>query len=166
MRIARFYPKARDIDCAVKRDNVIGARADNIRANGRHDPHQQAEDMTAPTIKRNAAKKPLISGRRPDMTNPSLRTSDENSLAVISMVFRSCSLTCQLTRESGTPNLSVRFDEVTRLLGSGRCSTLHRMTTSVSLRGRELLRQDIRKAHRRRMGRLTQPTVPRQSASL
>src|SRR6202040_4228190 len=24
--------------------------ADNIRANGRHDPHQQAEDMTAPTI--------------------------------------------------------------------------------------------------------------------
>jgi hypothetical protein len=31
--------------------------ADNIRANGRHDPHQQAEDMTAPTIKRNAAKK-------------------------------------------------------------------------------------------------------------
>src|ERR1700730_5461948 len=70
MRIARFYPKARDIDCAVKRDNVIGARADNIRANGRHDPHQQAEDMTAPTIKRNAAKKPLISGRRPDMTMP------------------------------------------------------------------------------------------------
>jgi hypothetical protein len=37
--------------------------ADNIRANGRHDPHQQAEDMTASTIKRNAAKKPLISGR-------------------------------------------------------------------------------------------------------
>src|ERR1700730_7628127 len=70
MRIARFYPKARDIDCAVKRDNVIGARADNIRANGRHDPHQQAEDMTAPTIKRNAAKKPLISGRRPDMSMP------------------------------------------------------------------------------------------------
>src|SRR3984893_2610581 len=33
--------------------------ADNIRANGRHDPHQQAEDMTAPTIKRNAAKKTL-----------------------------------------------------------------------------------------------------------
>src|ERR1700731_1491580 len=32
-------------------------------ANGRHDPHQQAEDMTAPTIKRNAAKNPLISGR-------------------------------------------------------------------------------------------------------
>ena len=30
--------------------------------------HRQAEDMTAPTIKRNAAKKPLISGRRPDMT--------------------------------------------------------------------------------------------------
>ncbi len=26
--------------------------------------------MTAPTIKRNAAKKPLISGRRPDMTTP------------------------------------------------------------------------------------------------
>jgi hypothetical protein len=26
--------------------------------------------MTAPTIKRNAAKKPLISGRRPDMTMP------------------------------------------------------------------------------------------------
>ncbi|PNE10690.1 MAG: hypothetical protein CR217_13050 [Beijerinckiaceae bacterium] len=26
--------------------------------------------MTAPTIKRNAAKKPLISGRRPDMTRP------------------------------------------------------------------------------------------------
>src|SRR3984893_15926437 len=46
--------------------------ADNIRANGRHDPHQQAEDMTAPTIKRNAAKKPLISGRRPDMTTPEL----------------------------------------------------------------------------------------------
>jgi hypothetical protein len=36
------------------------------------DPHQQAEDMTAPTIKRNAAKKPLISGRRPDMTMPSI----------------------------------------------------------------------------------------------
>jgi DDE superfamily endonuclease len=32
--------------------------------------HRQAEDMTAPTIKRNAAKKPLISGRRPDMTRP------------------------------------------------------------------------------------------------
>jgi hypothetical protein len=47
-------------------------QADNIRANGRHDPHQQAEDMTAPTIKRNAAKKPLISGRRPDMTMPIL----------------------------------------------------------------------------------------------
>jgi hypothetical protein len=31
---------------------------------------QQAEDMTAPTIKRNAAKKPLISGRRPDMSMP------------------------------------------------------------------------------------------------
>jgi hypothetical protein len=27
--------------------------------------------MTAPTIKRNAAKKPLISGRRPDMSMPS-----------------------------------------------------------------------------------------------
>jgi len=26
--------------------------------------------MTAPTINRNAAKKPLISGRRPDMTKP------------------------------------------------------------------------------------------------
>ncbi|MGC2221193.1 MAG: hypothetical protein WA624_01920, partial [Methylocella sp.] len=37
---------------------------------GRQNPHRQAEDMTAPTIKRNAAKKPLISGRRPDMTMP------------------------------------------------------------------------------------------------
>jgi hypothetical protein len=36
------------------------------------DPHQQAEDMTALTTKRNAAKKPLISGRRPDMTMPSI----------------------------------------------------------------------------------------------
>src|SRR3984893_13641313 len=43
---------------ARQRDGGRGS-ADNIRANGRHDPHQQAEDMTAPTIKRNAAKKTL-----------------------------------------------------------------------------------------------------------
>jgi hypothetical protein len=41
--------------CAMLFDWGNGS-ADNIRANGRHDPHQQAEDMTAPTIKRNAAK--------------------------------------------------------------------------------------------------------------
>jgi hypothetical protein len=33
-------------------------------------PHQQAEDMTAPTIIAALQKKPLISGRRPDMTIP------------------------------------------------------------------------------------------------
>src|SRR5450631_1481095 len=40
------------------------------------DPHQQAEDMTAPTIKRNAAKKPLISGRHPDMSMPGHEVPD------------------------------------------------------------------------------------------
>jgi hypothetical protein len=58
MRRARFDPKARGIDCAVKRDNVIGARDQRTTSGptGVIDPHQQAEDMTAPTIKRNTAK--------------------------------------------------------------------------------------------------------------
>ena len=58
MRRARCDPRARGIDCAVKRDNVIGGNgsANNIRANGVMTRIKQAEDMTAPTIKRNAAK--------------------------------------------------------------------------------------------------------------
>ena len=68
MQIARIDPKARGIVCAVKRANVIGARDQRTTSGpaGRQNPHRQAEDMTAPTIKRNAAKKPLISGRHPD----------------------------------------------------------------------------------------------------
>jgi hypothetical protein len=92
MRIARFDPKARGIVCAVKRAAVIWGKgsADKIRANRRHDPHQQAEDMTAPTIKRNAAKKPLISGRRPDMTMPIaiMERSCSDSLLTVSQVDR------------------------------------------------------------------------------
>jgi len=55
MRRKRIDLKARGIVCAVKRANVIGAR-DQRTTSGRQDPHRQAEDMTAPTIKRNAAK--------------------------------------------------------------------------------------------------------------
>jgi hypothetical protein len=60
MRRVRFDPNARGIDCAAQRDNVIGAKgsADNIRANGRHDPDQQAEDMTAPAIQRTPQNNP------------------------------------------------------------------------------------------------------------
>jgi hypothetical protein len=41
-----------------KRENVIAARDQRTTSGppGRHNPHQQAEDMTAPRIKRNAAK--------------------------------------------------------------------------------------------------------------
>ena len=55
-----------------ERANVMRARddADNIRASGVKYPRQQAEDMTAPTIIAALQKKPLISGRRPDMTKP------------------------------------------------------------------------------------------------
>src|ERR1700730_4901523 len=76
MRRKRIDPKARGLVCAVKRANVIGARDQRTTSGpaGRQNPHRQAEDMTAPTIKRIAAKKPLISGRRPDMTRP-LRTT-------------------------------------------------------------------------------------------
>jgi hypothetical protein len=52
MRRARFDPKARGIDCAIKRDNVIGARDQRTTSGsaGHQDPYQQAEDMTVPTI--------------------------------------------------------------------------------------------------------------------
>jgi hypothetical protein len=58
MRRKRIDLKARGIVCAVKRANVIGARDQRTTSGpaGRQDPHRQAEDMTAPTIKRNAAK--------------------------------------------------------------------------------------------------------------
>jgi hypothetical protein len=58
MRRKRIDLKARGIVCADKRANVIGARDQRTtsRPAGRQDPHRQAEDMTAPTIKRNAAK--------------------------------------------------------------------------------------------------------------
>ena len=58
--------------CAVKRANVIGAMDQRTTSGptGVMTRIKQAEDMTAPTIKRNAAKKPLISGRHPDMTMP------------------------------------------------------------------------------------------------
>ena len=51
MRRKRIDPKARGIVCAVKRANVIGAK-DQRTTSGPADqvPHQQAEDMTAPTI--------------------------------------------------------------------------------------------------------------------
>ena len=58
MRRARFDPKARALRRQARQRDWGKGSADNIRANGRHDPHQQAEDMTAPTIKRNAAKNP------------------------------------------------------------------------------------------------------------
>src|ERR1700726_986449 len=72
MRRKRFDPKARGIVCAVKRANVIGAMDQRTTSGpaGRQDQHRQAEDMTAPTIKRTPAKNPLISGRRPDMSMP------------------------------------------------------------------------------------------------
>jgi hypothetical protein len=52
MRRARFDPKARGIDCAIKRDNVIGARDQRTTSGpaGHQDPYQQAEDMTVPPI--------------------------------------------------------------------------------------------------------------------
>jgi hypothetical protein len=50
MRRARLDPKARGLVCAVKRANPTSGPA------GRQNPHRQAEDMTAPTIKRNTAK--------------------------------------------------------------------------------------------------------------
>ena len=58
MRRARFDPNARGIDCAVKRDNVIGERDQRITSGptGVITRIKQAEDMTAPTIKRNTAK--------------------------------------------------------------------------------------------------------------
>jgi hypothetical protein len=54
----RIDPKARGLVCAVKRANVIGARDQRTTSGpaGRQNPHRQAEDMTAPTIKRTAAK--------------------------------------------------------------------------------------------------------------
>jgi hypothetical protein len=61
MRRKRIDPKARGLVCAVKRANVIGARDQRTTSGpaGRQNPHRQAEDMTAPTIKRTAAKKTL-----------------------------------------------------------------------------------------------------------
>jgi len=58
MRSARFDPEARGIDCAVKRDNVIGARDQQATSGppGVMTRIKQAEDMTASTIKRNTAK--------------------------------------------------------------------------------------------------------------
>jgi hypothetical protein len=52
MRRARFDPKARGIDCAIKRDNVIGARDQRTTSGptGIMTHIKQAEDMTAPTI--------------------------------------------------------------------------------------------------------------------
>ena len=52
MRRKRIDLKARGIVCAVKRANVIGATDQRTTSGpaGRQDPHQQAEDMTAPTI--------------------------------------------------------------------------------------------------------------------
>jgi hypothetical protein len=52
MRRAQFDPKARGIDCAVKRDNVIGARDQRTTSGptGIMTHIKQAEDMTAPTI--------------------------------------------------------------------------------------------------------------------
>jgi hypothetical protein len=60
MRRARFDPKARGIDCAVKRDNVIGARDQRTTSGptGVMTRIKKAEDMTAPTIKRVAANNP------------------------------------------------------------------------------------------------------------
>ncbi|MGC2224682.1 MAG: hypothetical protein WA624_21155, partial [Methylocella sp.] len=59
---------------------------------GRQNPHRQAEDMTAPTIKRNAAKKPLISGRRPDMTMPpqAIGVGSDGRLALLQFVKVAC----------------------------------------------------------------------------
>ena len=68
MRRARFDSKARGFVCAIGRDNVIGETDQRTTSGARrcHDPHRQAEDMPAPTIKRSASRKPLISGHRPD----------------------------------------------------------------------------------------------------
>jgi hypothetical protein len=66
----RIDPEARGVVCAVKRAAVIGQRI-----SGQHQGQRiqlsarKAEDMTAPTISA-TAKKPLISGRHPDMTTP------------------------------------------------------------------------------------------------
>ena len=51
MRIARFDPKARGIVCAVKRENVIGAR-DQRTTSGPAGimTHIGRPNMTAPTI--------------------------------------------------------------------------------------------------------------------
>ncbi len=48
--------------------------------------------MTAPTIKRNAAKKPLISGRRPDMTMPpqAIGVGSDGRLALLQFVKVAC----------------------------------------------------------------------------
>jgi hypothetical protein len=68
MRRAPFDPDARGIDCAVKRDDVIGARdLRTLQGQRAFDAHQPAEDMTAPMIKR-TPKLTLIKGRRPDMS--------------------------------------------------------------------------------------------------
>jgi hypothetical protein len=60
MRRARFDPNARGIDCAAKRDNVIGARDQRTTSGpkGIFDPHPQAEDMTAPAINRTPQNNP------------------------------------------------------------------------------------------------------------
>ena len=58
MRRARFDPKAGGIDGAVTRDNLIGATDQRTTSGptGVMTRIKQAEDMTAPTIKRNTAK--------------------------------------------------------------------------------------------------------------
>jgi hypothetical protein len=84
MRRKRIDPKARGLVCAVKRANVIGARDQRTTSGpaGRQNPHRQAEDMTAPTIKRIAAKKTLDQ-RAPSRHDKALRRAGKGVRLVI-----------------------------------------------------------------------------------
>jgi hypothetical protein len=64
-----LIPKPDLIACASKRATVMAATDQRTTSGpaGPLNPRTKAEDMTAPTILAKLPRKPLISGRRPDM---------------------------------------------------------------------------------------------------